>query len=85
MATGSLPVKSEERKKLPIGPAVELYKMHIEHPVSKEIPTDGLHDEIPGLGRTPINYESIGAAGYPALRWLPDMPEKEGKGVSGTG
>ena len=26
---------------------------------------------------TQMNYESIGAADYPALRWRPDMPERE--------
>ena len=24
-----------------------------------------------------VNYESMGAADYPALRWIPNMPEKE--------
>ena len=43
----------------------------------KEIPSDGLHDTITGLTRTQNNYESIGAADYPALRWRPDMPERE--------
>ena len=84
LATVSLAVKSDERKKLLVGPAVDLYKMYMDHPdiqpdfqacfavleEMKKIPSDGLHDAIPGLTRTRINYQSIGAADYAALRYL---------------
>ena len=85
LATISLAVKGEEREKLLVGPAVGLYKMY-EKPDMKQyfdacfevleemekIPNDGLHDNVPGLTRIRINYQSImrEAAYHPVLRWL---------------
>ena len=57
LATVSLAVENKVDKKLLIGPAVELYEMHKEHPglfadcfdvldEMKNIPNDGLHDDV---------------------------------------
>ena len=73
LATVSLAVKVADRQSLLVGPAVELYGMYNTHPGLKEkfvacfddledmkkIPNDGLHDDVFGLSRTPINWESI--------------------------
>ena len=85
LAVQGVPIRDKSIKGLLFGPAVQLYNMYIEYPdiqphfkecfvvleEMKKIPTDGLHDGIPGLKRTPINYESMGAADHPALRWIP--------------
>ena len=91
LATVWLAVEHKIDEGLLFGPAVELYEMwrkysdirtHFQDCFKvlkemKEIPSDGLHDTITGLTRTQMNYESIGAADYPALRWRPDTPERE--------
>ena len=73
LATVSLAVKVADRQSLLVGPAVELYGMYNTHPGLREkfvacfdvledmkkIPNDGLHDDVFGLSRTPINWESI--------------------------
>ena len=73
LATVSLAVNEKVTRKLLVGPAVELYDMYTNHPHLKKkfddcfdvleemkmIPNDGLHDDVFGLSRTPINWESI--------------------------
>ena len=73
LATVWLAVNVAAHQSLLVGPAVELYDMYNTHPGLREkfvacfdvledmkkIPNDGLHDDVFGLSRTPINWESI--------------------------
>ena len=73
LATVWLAVNKKVETELLFGPAAPLYTMHTNHETlkshftacfddldaMKKIPNDGLHDEVTGLSRIPINYDSI--------------------------
>ena len=73
LATVWLAVNKKVKPGLLFGPAAPLYTMHTNHETlkshftacfddldaMKKIPNDGLHDEVTGLSRIPINYDSI--------------------------